>query len=68
MTVKVVELVGESDKSWEDAVQKAVADASKTIENIVGVEVLNNTATVENGKIVQYKSNIHVAFQVDDKR
>lgn len=68
MTVKVVELVGESDKSWEDAVQKAVADASKTIENIVGVEVLNNTATVENGKIVQYKSNIHVAFQVNDKR
>jgi hypothetical protein len=68
MTVKVVELVGESDKSWEDAVQRAVADASKTIENIVGVEVLNNTATVENGKIVQYKSNIHVAFQVDDKR
>ena len=41
--IKVVELVGQSDKSWEDAVQVAVKEAAKTIRHISGVEVLNWT-------------------------
>ena len=44
MTVKVLELVGESKTSWQEAVETAVKDAHKTIRNITGVEVLNNTA------------------------
>lgn len=66
MTIKVVELVGESTKSWEDAVHNAVRDAAKTIDNIVGVEVINNTAEVENGKIVGYKADVHIAFKVNN--
>ncbi|NLU09833.1 MAG: dodecin domain-containing protein [Tepidanaerobacter acetatoxydans] len=65
MTVKVLELVGESKNSWQEAVQNAVQDANKTIRNITGVEVLNNTANVQNGKIVEYKSNVQIAFKVD---
>lgn len=68
MTIKVVELVGESTESWEDAVRNAVEDASKTINNIVAVEVLNNTANVENGQIVNYKADVHVAFKVDNNK
>lgn len=68
MTVKILELVGESSNSWEEAVQHAVFDAAKTIDNIVGVEVLNNTATVDNGRITNYRANINVAFKVDDNR
>lgn len=63
--VKVVELVGESSNSWQDAIETAVAQASKTVHGITGVEVLNMTANVENGKIVEYKADVQVAFAVD---
>ena len=66
MTVKVVELVGESKNSWDEAVRNAVKDAHKTIRNITGVEVLNNTANVVEGEIVEYKANVQVAFKVDE--
>jgi len=65
LTVKVIEVVGESKTSWEDAVKNAVMDASKTIRNITGVEVRNNTANVKDGKIVEYKANVAIAFKVD---
>ena len=65
MTVKVIELVGESKSGWQEAVQNAVKDASKTIRNITGVEVLNNTANVKDGNIVAYKANEKIAFKVD---
>ncbi|MEW5865272.1 MAG: dodecin family protein [Bacillota bacterium] len=63
--VKVVELMGESTTSWEDAVNQAVKAASQTIRNISGVEVMNMTASVDNGKITKYKADVHVAFAVD---
>lgn len=66
--VKVVELVGESKTDWQDAVQNAVEDAAKTIDNISGVEVYNLTANVENGKVTEYKANVKVAFAVDRNR
>jgi len=68
MTVaKVIELVGESRTSWDDAVRSAVADAAKTVDNIRGVEVYNMTANVNDGKIVEYKANIKLAFGVLDR-
>lgn len=63
--VKVVELVGDSRQSWEEAVREAVRQASKTIRNISGVEVLNFTGNVENGEVVEYKANVKVAFRVE---
>jgi flavin-binding protein dodecin len=65
MTVKIVEVVGESCNSWQEAVENAVIDASKTVRNITGVEVLNNTANVQNGKIVEYKADVAIAFKVE---
>ncbi len=61
MYVKVVELVGESQNSWKDAVQRAVEEASHQLDNIKGVEVYNLTAGVENGKLVDYKANVKIA-------
>ncbi|NMB24412.1 MAG: dodecin domain-containing protein [Firmicutes bacterium] len=64
--VKVVELVGESSASWEDAIQVAVKQASQTIRNISGVNVKNMTGTVDaEGNIVEYKANVELAFAVD---
>ncbi|HHX75222.1 MAG TPA: dodecin domain-containing protein [Firmicutes bacterium] len=65
--VKVVELVGESQAGWEDAVKNAVADAAKTIDNITGVHVENLTANVRDGDVVEYKANVKVAFGVLDR-
>jgi flavin-binding protein dodecin len=65
MTVtKVIELVGESKKSWEDAARNAVEEASRTIEGITGVEVYNWTANIVDGKVHEYKANVKVAFGV----
>lgn len=63
--VKVVELVGDSKVGWEDAIQNAVAEASKTVHGITGVEVLNMTANVKDGKILEYKADLQLAFEVE---
>lgn len=69
MTVtKIIELLGESKTSWDDAVATAVAEAAKTVDNITGVRVKNMTANVENGKIVEYKADVEIAFAVRDNR
>ncbi|HOP73838.1 MAG TPA: dodecin family protein [Bacillota bacterium] len=64
--VKVVELVADSPVGWKDAIDKAVSKASETIHNITGVEIKNLTATVENGRVVEYKADLHLAFRIDD--
>jgi len=63
--VKVIELVGQSKESWQDAVAQAVREAAKTVRNITGVEVLNWTGDIENGEIVDYKADVQVAFVVE---
>ncbi|HAH97330.1 MAG TPA: hypothetical protein DCY84_04645 [Firmicutes bacterium] len=62
--VKIIELLGESNTSWEDAVKNAVKSASSTVDNITGVEVLNMTAGVHDGDLTEYKANVQVAFAV----
>jgi flavin-binding protein dodecin len=54
---KIIEVVGSSDKSWEEAAQAAVHEAKKTLNGIHAIEVKNMTATVDDstGKITQYK-------------
>ena len=63
--VKVIELVGISDKNWQDAVDNAVQRAAKTMRNIQGVDVLSWTGKVEKGKIVEYRANVKLSFTVE---
>ncbi|MHA1244688.1 MAG: dodecin family protein [Candidatus Heimdallarchaeota archaeon] len=65
MVVKIIEVIGASAKSWEDAARVAVEEASASIRGITGVDVQNLTATVKDGKIVKYKASVKVAFTVD---
>ena len=67
-TVKVIELIGTSSQSWEDAANSAVKEAQETIKGITGLEVVAQTAKVENGVIAEYRTNVKVAFLVTDKR
>lgn len=63
--VKVIELIGSSRKGWQDAANNAVQDASKTLRNIKGIDMVKCTAKVKNGKIVEYRSVVKLAFIVD---
>ena len=65
-TVKVIELQGESNESWEDAAESAVQDANETLEGISGIEVVSQTADVdENGQITRYNTTVNVAFALE---
>ncbi len=66
--IKVVELVGQSKSSWEDAVNSALKEAAKTIRHLSGVKVINWTGNLNSrGEIVEYKANIQVAFRVESE-
>ena len=65
--LKVIELLAESKKSWEDATQNAVTEASKTIRNIRSVYVENLTAEVNKGKITHWRINCKISFEMDEK-
>ena len=65
-TIKVLELIGVSDRSWHDAVENALAEASKTVRNITGVDVMNTTAKIRDNKIVEYHANVKFAFRVEN--
>ena len=62
---KIIEIVGSSDKSWEDAAQVALTEATKTIHGITGIELTDMTAKVDpnTGKITEYHSTVKIAFR-----
>jgi flavin-binding protein dodecin len=64
--IKIIELLAESNKSWEDAAEKAVATASKTIHNIRSVWVKNLNAEVKDGKIISWRLNCKISFEKDE--
>ena len=64
--VKVIEVIGASEKSWEDAVREALERASKTIRNIRGIDVKGLKAVVRENKIVEYRAHLKIAFVVEE--
>lgn len=66
-TVKVIELVGTSTESWEQAAQNALEHADQTLENITGMEVQSQTASVDDGQLSSYKTTVHVAFELQSR-
>jgi len=61
-TVKVIEIIGTSKASFEDAIKQAVEKAGETIRGINGVDVISQKAAVENGKISEYRVVLKIAF------
>ncbi|HAO20960.1 MAG TPA: transporter [Desulfobacteraceae bacterium] len=60
---KVIELVGSSDKSWEDAAKNAVETAGKTLKNLRVAEISKLDMKVENGKVVAYRARVSLSFK-----
>ena len=67
-TIKVLELVGVSEKSWHDAVDQALQEANKSVRNITGIDVIHTTAKVKDGRIHEYHADVKFAFRVEDDR
>ncbi len=65
--VKILELLAESEESWEDAARQAVAEASKTVRGIRSVYMNEFQATVENDKIKNYRANVKISFVLELK-
>jgi dodecin len=66
--VKIIELIGSSPESWEEATKAALAEAAKTIKNIKSVYVKRCNAKVENNKIVEYRAVVKIAFVVEREK
>jgi flavin-binding protein dodecin len=63
---KIVEIVGTSDKSWEDAALVAIEEARKTIRGIRGIKIKDMTARVDpdTGRLVEYRTSVNLSFGV----
>lgn len=60
---KVVEIIGTSTKSWEDAAAQAVATASKSLKDLRVAEVVEQDMQIEEGKVIAYRTKLHVSFK-----
>lgn len=63
--LKVIEVLANSEKSWEDATKKAVAQASKSLKNIRSVYVQDQSASVKDGEVVDFRVNVKITFEID---
>lgn len=64
--VKVIEVMSNSTKSWEDAAQQAVIKASKSLKNISSVYVQDQSCTVKNGEVEEYRVTLKLSFKLED--
>jgi dodecin len=62
-TYKIIELVGTSDQSWEEAARTAVETASESLKDLRVAEVTKLDLTIEDGKVTSYRARINVSFK-----
>ena len=63
--IKTIDLVGVSNESWRDAANQALAEAARTIRGISGMEVLDTSCNVEDGKITEYLTHVRIKFRIE---
>ncbi|MBA2427130.1 MAG: dodecin domain-containing protein [Actinobacteria bacterium] len=63
--IKTIELVGVSSESWRDAANRALAEASSTIRGITGMDVLDTSCSVEDGRITEYLTHVRISFRIE---
>ena len=62
--VKVIEVLAQSNKSWEDAASNAIKEASKSVKDIKSINIVSTSAKVEKNKIVKYRITAQISFLV----
>ncbi|MBN2299166.1 MAG: dodecin domain-containing protein [Deltaproteobacteria bacterium] len=64
---KVIELVGTSEKSWEEAAKSAVETAGKSLKELRIAEITKLDLKIENGKVVAYRARVSISFKIEKK-
>lgn len=62
--LKVIEILASSKKSWEEATQNAVKEASKTLNNIKSCYVQEMTTTIKDGEVDEFRVNVKITFEL----
>ncbi|MBW1779110.1 MAG: dodecin domain-containing protein [Deltaproteobacteria bacterium] len=62
-TYKIIELVGTSDQSWEEAAKTAVETAGESLKDLRIAEVTKLDLTIENSKVTSYRARLNVSFK-----
>ncbi len=62
--MKVIEVLSNSDTSWEDATAKGIERASKSVKNIKSAFVQTQSVVVSDGKVSEYRVNLKITFEV----
>lgn len=63
--LKVIEVLANSEKSWEDATKKAVKHAGKSLKNIRSVYVKDQSASIKDNEVADFRVNVKITFEVD---
>ncbi len=63
---KVIELIGSSEKSWEDAAQKAIKKAAESLDELRVAKVVEQDIKIEEGKIIAYRTKLRLSFKFRD--
>ena len=63
-TYKIIELVGTSEESWEDAARVAVRTAGKSLEDLRVAEITRTDVTIENGEVKSFRVRLSISFKV----
>lgn len=63
--LKVIEVLSSSEKSWEDATKKAIQHAGKTVKNIRSVYVQDQSASIKDNAVHEFRVNLKVTFEVN---
>lgn len=66
-TYKIIEIIGSSPTSWEDAAQRAITQAAKSLKDLRIAEVLEQDLKIEEGRIVAYRTRLKVSFKFHDE-
>jgi len=64
--MKVIEILSNSNSSWEDATANAIKKAAKSVKNIKSAYVQSQSVTVKDGEVDEYRVNLKVTFEVKD--
>ncbi|HEY6063605.1 MAG TPA: dodecin family protein [Chitinophagaceae bacterium] len=68
MVLKVIEIMAHSDKSWEDAAQKAIDEAGRTLHNIRSIYIKEQSAVVRHNKIQEFRITGKISFEIEKDR
>lgn len=67
-TKKHLKLTGSSNVSWKDAIVKTINEASKSIDYLSSVTIIEQKAKIDGNKIVEYYATIDLTFDIDNNR